>query len=109
MSETIIASGPTGENYGALHAARPIRSQVRQGHTRWKAILYKPGAFADQPPDAHVALVHRCFVTATFGTTVKYDTESGPYLCGREWFLRNTHASFRRAVREAQRLVDQQT
>lgn len=70
---------------------------VRQGKTRWMVVVYEPGKIQGHD-DVHVAFVYSCFVTAVRGTTVHYRNGAGPYISGREWFLKNTEPTFRKAL-----------
>lgn len=78
---------------------------LRQGQTRWKVVVYEPGKVQGYDSQ-HVAMVYRCFVTAVRGTTVNYQCENGPYISGREWFIKNTKATYRKAVAKAQIAVN---
>ena len=73
---------------------------LRQGQTRWQAVRYEAGQLANY--DVPVVAVYACRVTAVRGTTVNY-TSHGPYICGREWFVKNTLPTYRAAVRDAHR------
>lgn len=79
---------------------------LRQGQTRWQVVVYEPGKM-EGFDDQHVAMVYRCFVTAVRGTTVNYQAGHGPYICGREWFIKNTESTYRKAVAKAQIAVDE--
>lgn len=81
--------------------------KVRQGQTRWLSVLYEPGAFSDNPEN-HCAVVYMCRVTKVVGKSVYYNTQSGhPYIAHENWFLKNTHKTFRKAYRECQRMIDE--
>lgn len=79
---------------------------LRQGQTRWKAVLYEAGRFADYPDQA-VCIVYSCRVTAVRGMTVYFRSENGPYIAGREGFFRTTLPTYRAAVRDAHRQLAQ--
>jgi len=74
---------------------------LRQGQTRWKVVVYEPGKVQGYD-NQYVAMVYRCFITAVRGTTVNYQCENGPYICGREWFINNTEGTYRKAAAKAQ-------
>lgn len=80
---------------------------VRQGHTRWKVVVYSPSQIEGY--DQYVAIVYRCFVTAVLGSTVHYQCGDADYICGRGWFINNTVSTFRKAVAQAQIEVDRAT
>lgn len=74
---------------------------IRQGQTRWKVVVYEPGHI-DGYDDQHIAAVHRCFVTSVSGNIVRYTVDDNGYMiAGREWFIRNTESSFRKALKKA--------
>ena len=77
---------------------------LRQGQTRWKVVVYEPGKLQGYD-DQYVAAVYLCFVTAVRGTTVNYQSGNGPYICGREWFIKNTAQTYRKALAQARSAV----
>lgn len=79
--------------------------KIRQGQTRWKVVVYEPGKI-DGYDDQYVAMIYRCFVTAVSGSRLSYSCGSGPYICGSNWFIRNTESSYRRAYRKAKLMLN---
>lgn len=81
---------------------------LRQGHTRWKLVVYSPGQ-VEGYDDRHVAAVYGCAVTAVHGTTVHYCCGLGSYICGRQWFMENTFPTYRKAVVAARAAIAKAT
>lgn len=78
---------------------------LRQGQSRFQAVVYEPGKIEGYDNE-YVAIVTRCFITKTRGNTVFYDTCNGPYLCHRQKFLEMSQPTYRSAMREARKLID---
>lgn len=79
--------------------------KIRQGQTRWKVVIYDPGKIKGYD-DQFVAVVYRCFVTKVNRSRVYYKCGNGPYICGSNWFVRNTCSTFRKAMRQAKEQLD---
>lgn len=75
--------------------------RVRQGQSRWIAIVYQDG----QDDSAGVVAVIQCFVTSVHGTTVSYNYGSIQRCCHTERFVQDTLPSYRKAISAALALI----
>lgn len=67
--------------------------RVRQGQSRWIAVVYKPG-FGVKSIN-----VYQCFVSGTTSSMVWYKAGRQVYECSPERFLQITAPSFRKAAK----------
>jgi hypothetical protein len=80
-------------------------NKVKQGHTKYKTVVYEPGKIEGYD-DRHVAAVYTCFVTKVTDTTVYYTTERGHYMCGKQFWKERLFSTYRKAMREARQRVE---
>jgi hypothetical protein len=79
--------------------------KVRQGHTKFKVVVYEPGKI-DGYDDRHVACVYTCAVTKVVGPTIYYTTERGPYLANVLLWHNKLFSTRRKALRYARQQID---
>lgn len=78
--------------------------RVRQGQTRWKAVVYEPGKI-EGFDDSFVAYVYPCRVEKAEGSAVRYrcgyggNLHSMPYICSDTFWHKKLHKTYRAAFR----------
>lgn len=73
--------------------------KVKQGHTRWIPVVYDPNTYEGYPNE-YLLFIYPCRVTKVVNKTIYYSTDdSSHYLCGEEWWRKNTYPSYNKALR----------
>lgn len=81
-------------------------NRVKQGQTRWKAVVYEPGK-VEGFEDCFVAYVYPCRVSKAGGGSVLYRCGHGanlyamPYICTNTFWHKKLHKTYRSACRAA--------
>lgn len=79
--------------------------KIKQGQTKWQVVVYEPGKIEGYD-DQYVAAVYCCFVTKVKNGMVYYNTSSGPYICGRNFWNEELFQTFRKALANAKQQID---
>lgn len=83
--------------------------KVKQGHTKFKVVVYDPGKI-DGYDDKYVACVYSCFVTKVEAGTIYYQSSSNyPYMCGEKFWHGKLFNTRRQATKEALRQLKEKS